>query len=53
MLKFLKKSIMEAADTVYKLANIPVADTKNHKPIIGIHVGLLQKYLTTMVKNQL
>ena len=50
MLRFLKKSIIKAADTMHKLVNIPVA--KNHQLASEIDVGFAVKvHLTTVSKN--
>ena len=43
MHKFVKKSVLDAADTVYKLANLDVLDKKNHKAPADIDIGFAAK----------
>ena len=45
MHKFVKKSALDAADTVYKIANLDVLDKKNHKAAGEIDIALLLKLL--------
>ena len=43
MHKFMKKSALDAADTVYKIANLDVLDKKNHKAAGEIDIGFAAK----------
>ena len=43
MHKFVKKSALDAADTVYKIANLDVLDKKNHKAAGEIDIGFAAK----------
>ena len=39
MHKFVKKSILDSADTMYKVANLDVLDKQNHKVATEIDIG--------------
>ena len=43
MVTFLKKSVMHAANTTCKLANVLVTEIKNHKPVSDIDIEFLPK----------
>ena len=43
MHKFLKKSVLDSADTIYKISNLDVLDKKNHKTAAEIDVGFAAK----------
>ena len=40
MHKFLNKSVLDSADTMYKIANMDVLDRKNHKAVAKVDVAL-------------
>ena len=53
MHKFFKKSVLDSADTMYKIANLDVLDKKNHKAAAKIHVGFTSKAtLANLVKTK-
>ena len=53
MQKFVKKSILDSADTAYKVAHLDVLDTKNDRSASDIDIGFATKaVLTTMVKKK-
>ena len=53
MQKFVKKSILDSADTVYKVAHLDVLDTKNHRSASDIDIGFATKaVLTNLVKKK-
>ena len=43
MQKFLKKSILDSADTAYKVAHLDVLDTKNHRSTSDIDIRFATK----------
>ena len=47
MHKFIKKDILDSADTVYKVATLDVLDKKNHKLAAEIDVGFATKAMLT------
>ena len=50
--KFIKKSVMENADIVYKLACVDVIDKKNHRSASHIDIGFVAKSLmTSLIKD--
>ena len=53
MQKFVKKSILDSADTAYKVANLDVLDMKNHRSVSDIDLGFATKtVLTNLVKKK-
>ena len=53
MHKFVKKSVLDSADTMYKIANLDVLDKQNHKVAAEIHIGFAAKaILTTHAKSK-
>ena len=51
MLKFLKTSVLESADTVYKIANLKVLESNNHKQPSDIDIGFATKaILSNLIK---
>ena len=51
--KFVKKSVLDSADTMYKIANLDVLDKKNHKAAAEIDVGFAAKAtITNLVKKK-
>ena len=53
MHKFVKKSVLDSADTMSKLANLDVLDKKNHKAAAEIDVGFAAKAtLANLVKTK-
>ena len=53
MHKFVKKSVFDSADKVYKIAKLHVLDKKNHKAAAEIDVGFAAKVtLVNLVKNK-
>ena len=53
MHKFVKKSVLDPADSVYKMANLDLLDKKNHKAAVEIDVGFAAKStLANLVKNK-
>ena len=53
MHKFVKKSVLDSADTMYKIANLDVLDKQNHKAAAEIDVGFTVKStLANLVKKQ-
>ena len=53
MQKYVKKSVLETADTVYKIANLDVLDKKNHKAPAEIEIGFAVKAtLANLVQNK-
>ena len=49
----MKKSILDSADTAYKVAHLDMLDTKNHKSASDIDIGFATKaVLTNMVKKK-
>ena len=47
MQKFVKKSILDSADTAYKVAHLDVLDTKNHRSASDIDIGFVAKAVLT------
>ena len=43
MHKFVKKSVLDSADTMYKIVNIDVLDKKNHKTAAEFDAGFAAK----------
>ena len=53
MHKFVKKSVFDLADTVYKIANLDVLDKKNHKAAAETEVSFAAKAtLANIIKNK-
>ena len=53
MQKFVKKSIMDSADTAYKVAHLDVLDIKNHISVSDIDIGFATKAVfTNLVKKK-
>ena len=53
MQKFVKRSILNSADTAYKVAHLHVFDTKNHRSTSDIDGGFATKaVLTNLVKRK-
>ena len=51
MHKFVKKSLLDSADTLYKIANLDILDKQNHKVATEIDIGFAAKaILTTLAK---
>ena len=53
MQKFVKKSILDSANTAYNLAHLDVLDTKNHRSASDVDIGFATKaVLTNLVKKK-
>ena len=53
MQKFVKKSVLDSADTMYKISNLDVLDKQNHKIATDIDIGFAAKaILTTLAKGK-
>ena len=53
MQKFVKKSILDSADTAYKVAHLDVLDTKNHRSASDTDIGFATKaILTNLAKRK-
>ena len=53
MHKFVKKSVLDSADTMYKIANLDILDKQNHKVATENDTGFAAKaILTTLAKKQ-
>ena len=53
MHKCIKKSVLDSADTMYKIANLDVLDKKSYKAAAEIDVGFAAKVtLANLVKNK-
>ena len=53
MHKFVKKSVLDSVDTMYKIANLDVLDMQNHKVATEIDIGFAAKaILTTLAKSK-
>ena len=53
MHKFVKKSVLDLADTMYKIANLDVLDKQNHKAAAEIDVDFAANAtLANLVKNK-
>ena len=51
--KLVKKSVLDSADTMYKIANLDVPDKQNHKVATEIDIGFAAKaILTTLAKTK-
>ena len=53
MHKFVKKLVLDSADTMYKIANLHVLDKQNHKVATEIDIGFAAKaILTALAKGK-
>ena len=53
MHKFVKKSVLDSADTMYRIANLDVLDKQNCKVATEIDIGFAEKViLTTLAKSK-
>ena len=49
----MKKSVLDSADTMYKIAHLDVLDKQNHKLATGIDIGFAaEAILTTLAKSK-
>ena len=52
MHRFLNKSVLDSADTMYKIANMDVLDKQNHKLATEIDIGFAAKAILTLAKSK-
>ena len=51
--QIVKKSVLDSADTMYKIANLDVLDKKSHKAAAKIDIGFAAKAtIANIVKTQ-